>query len=300
MNWQEYEKQVYEELKSIYIDEEIIFNHSVIGRYSKRSRQIDVYIREKVGNEYFITIVDCKFYNKKVNVKSVEEFISMADDIGADYGLMVTERGYSSSALKRAANNPKNIQLDILNFKELKHNLQGEVGLPFVGDLMILMRSPFGWITDVSSKSYTSNIMYPRGNDIEDVKKGGEYGYIGFWDYDKDPLSIRQLSEMHNEALRTRFAVSDYSLIDVGSNFSKKAKIRTTRMIDRHWVEIAGYVLFERYIMYAVINSHKENVRINQNKIRLLIKYSIPLKIKNRRFAEVKDDENLGGKFIKL
>ena len=142
--------------------------------------------------------------------------------------------------------------------------------------------------------------MYPRGNDIEDVKKGGEYGYIGFWDYDKDPLSIRQLSEMHNEALRTRFAVSDYSLIDVGSNFSKKAKIRTTRMIDRHWVEIAGYVLFERYIMYAVINSHKENVRINQNKIRLLIKYSIPLKIKNRRFAEVKDDENLGGKFIKL
>ena len=46
----------------------------LVGRKSKRSRQIDVLVRDKIGQYDSMIISDCKDYNRPVDVKGVEEF----------------------------------------------------------------------------------------------------------------------------------------------------------------------------------------------------------------------------------
>jgi Restriction endonuclease len=62
-----------------------------------RDRQIDVLVRiplADIGEE--LMVVDCKRYGTKVDVKDVEAFIGMVEDVGAAIGMLVTTEGYTA------------------------------------------------------------------------------------------------------------------------------------------------------------------------------------------------------------
>jgi hypothetical protein len=42
--------------------------------------------------------VDCKCFTRNVDVKAVEVFIGLVEDVGTDFGLIVTTEGYSPAA----------------------------------------------------------------------------------------------------------------------------------------------------------------------------------------------------------
>lgn len=113
MTWQEYEKVVFEQIKFCYPDAECEFNSKVLGKYSEGVRQCDVLIRENIEGNEKITLVDAKYYSKKIDVKGVEEFISMATDVNADYAMLITPIGYSELAYNRAENDKSSIYLNI-------------------------------------------------------------------------------------------------------------------------------------------------------------------------------------------
>jgi hypothetical protein len=75
--------------------------HSVRGRYSLVLRQLDA-AAYRAGMEKPFMIADAKRHSNKLDVKEVEIFIGMIDDVGADMGLLVAPAGFTKAAARRA------------------------------------------------------------------------------------------------------------------------------------------------------------------------------------------------------
>lgn len=116
--WRKYEKRIHNNLEAKFPGCSITFDDSVFGIFSKTDRQIDISIRGELAGNKLLGIVDCKFYSKKVDVKAVESFLGMLEDLKANIGIMITNVGYSEAATNRAS--VKNLQLDIVKPDELQ------------------------------------------------------------------------------------------------------------------------------------------------------------------------------------
>ena len=66
---------------------EVIHDAKLPGRKSQRTRQIDVLVRQKIGQYEMLIVLDCKDYARPVDVKGVEEFHGLLDDVGANCGI---------------------------------------------------------------------------------------------------------------------------------------------------------------------------------------------------------------------
>ncbi len=81
---------------------DVLHNQKLLGRKSGRTRQIDVLVTDRVGQYEIQIVIDCKDYKKPADVKSVEEFSGLLDDVGAQKGVLVCPSGYSAAAKTRA------------------------------------------------------------------------------------------------------------------------------------------------------------------------------------------------------
>ncbi len=117
MNWKDYEKEIFESLKEIYKDASITFNQKLRGKYSHIDRQIDILIESYIAGKKIRLIVDCKCFNKNIDIKVVEAFISMVEDVDAKQGILITSKGFSPAAINRAYYGSTDVELDILNFE---------------------------------------------------------------------------------------------------------------------------------------------------------------------------------------
>lgn len=79
-------------------DAKIEHNVKLPGRLSERSRQIDVLVHQKIGQYDIKIIIDCKDYKHPVDVKGVEEFYGMINDVGAQRGVLVCPAGFTKAA----------------------------------------------------------------------------------------------------------------------------------------------------------------------------------------------------------
>jgi hypothetical protein len=78
-------------------------NAHVVGRITGVRRQIDVLIepRHDTDNSRRL-IVDAKKRSRKIDVKEVESFRGLMEDVGATHGYLVSPVGYTKAAEKRA------------------------------------------------------------------------------------------------------------------------------------------------------------------------------------------------------
>jgi len=116
--WRKYEQQIHKELASVFTECDFEFDDRIFGKYSKIDRQIDISIRGKIGGNKILGIIDCKYFSTKLDVKIIESFLGMIEDTKANFGLLITNKGYSLAAKNRA--NVKNLRLDIIKFDELE------------------------------------------------------------------------------------------------------------------------------------------------------------------------------------
>lgn len=281
MDWKKYEIEVFEALSTHYRDDNIEKDKHILGRYSKRQRQIDIFIQQKINNEYFITIIDCKNYNKKIDVKTVESFISMVDDIGGDYGIMISEVGFTKSALNRAFNNPKNIELDIFDFKEITHHLQAESALPYSGSNMAIVHAPFSWIVDAKRRDIpVICFLYKKGLTLDEAFANGEFAYINYWNTEFNNMSIFDLSKIQEENIMNNDTIESIEFINTEHSFMKDAKIRIIKIVNYPFIEITGFIKFDDFIFFCVCNTKELYLKRNFRKMQLLLKYVLPIKIK--------------------
>lgn len=102
--WKQFEVLVANIQKELSGDSVVTHNDKILGRKSGVIRQIDVSIRGKVGQFDFLVIIDCKDYAQPVDVKDIEDFLGLIDDVGAQQGAMVSAKGYTEAARNRGVN----------------------------------------------------------------------------------------------------------------------------------------------------------------------------------------------------
>lgn len=268
--WSDYEEEVYQECKLHYRNSKVEKNVKIRGKLSGRLRQIDVFIQD----DYKTVIVDCKYYKHKVDIKEVESFIGMLSDLGADYGILITEEGYSKSALERAYNNPTHLELDIYSLKEFKDIFQGYTGIPYAGKNAAICLAPFGWCIDANRREEAICFLYQKGLTFEEALDQAEFAYINFWDkeisdYDIDKLDTYQTINEIKERPYNSISYL-YPLL----HRSEPNKIRIVEFKD-NLVEITGFIEFDDYIFFCVCICHSNTRKRNTRKIIELLENTV-------------------------
>lgn len=77
-------------------------NVRVKGFETGEMRQIDVLVKQKIGQYEMLIAIDCKDYKSPADVKDVEQFRGLITDIRANKGALVCPRGFTRTAKKRA------------------------------------------------------------------------------------------------------------------------------------------------------------------------------------------------------
>ena len=84
-----------------------------------RNRQIDVLVNGRLpGFGEMTLVVDCKRWNKRLDITHVEQFVGLVKDVGADLGMLMTTVGYSEGARSRARQE-RAIRTEVLTLDEL-------------------------------------------------------------------------------------------------------------------------------------------------------------------------------------
>src|SRR5271157_2565527 len=101
MTYSEYETSVAKYLVAHNPDFEVRYNQRVLGVYSKTERQMDVLLNDTRGADRIV--VECKYYNRAVDIGIIEAFISFLEDVGIQDGILITNKGISRAATRRVA-----------------------------------------------------------------------------------------------------------------------------------------------------------------------------------------------------
>ena len=281
MDWKQYEIEISECLKIQYPDAKISLDVRKIGTYSKTERQIDVFVEQCIAGNRIDTVVDGKYWNKKVDVKAVEDFTGMLEDIGAHKGLLVSQKGFSEAAYNRAHFGPSDIELDILNFEELKA-FQAHGSIPYAGESAALLSAPFGWIIDGKRNPFGPATIYLQGRTLEEAMTDHEWMYVQFWDRHKEGHDLDDLLKFQED----RFARTDpdYS-IEYPQTIKRtdaKTALRIVKLKIYPVAEYTGFIEFSDFIFFCVMFSPENRIKTNVKKLENILKAALPIKIQSK------------------
>jgi hypothetical protein len=268
MNWNEYEKAVYEECQRVFLDTVITFDDHVDGIYSKRKRQIDVLIKNYQGKTI---AVDAKKYNKKVDVKTVESFISMTKDIGADLGILVSEGGFTKTAINRAHLGDEGVEVDILSLEELKL-FQDTGAIPYSGNCAVVMKSPFGWIIDGTRRESLPATLYQRGLSFEEATESKEWAYFQFYDKKSEDDTIQNLVEFQN-----RYLMNEYRDGKIIISDDDDILIRQFQSREYPTIETTLYRDLGNFILFIVLFCPDNVMSRDIEKMKYVLRNAIPI-----------------------
>lgn len=99
--WQKFEDLVTEIQKVLSPDAIVTPNDKIPGK-SGIERQIDISVRAKVGEFELLMIIDCKDYKSRIDINTVEQVRGLAEDVRANKAALVSFKGYTDGAKKRA------------------------------------------------------------------------------------------------------------------------------------------------------------------------------------------------------
>lgn len=129
--WQKFESLVAHIQGLLAPQAEITLNKKILGKRSKTSREIDIAVSQNIGQHHIFIAIDCKDYKSPVDVKNVEEFIGLVEDVGANKGAIVSASGFTQAAKTRAAD----AGIDVYRLVDAeKHDWQSYVSIPVLCD----------------------------------------------------------------------------------------------------------------------------------------------------------------------
>jgi len=291
-SWVEYEAEILDLLKAEYPEAHISANQRREGRYSKTMRQIDILIEGQIAGSRFLIVVDGKFYKRQVDVKGVDSFISMVQDIGAHKGLIITQKGYSEAALARAYNDPHDIELDILSFEELRE-FQGFCAVPYAGTFGVVIKAPFGWVVDATQygKPNGPAHLYQRGSDFPDAFKRGEIMYVQFWDRKKDGHDLTALQAIQDARIKNSDPNADIEYLSTISRNDAKTALR--KAIIPKYVDVreyTGFVEFDEFIFFVVLLTPHNLSQRNIRKLESVMLSALPIHVEDNTSKDVKTE----------
>lgn len=274
MEWQDYEKIVLEECRRVFRNADISHNVHIKGLYSKRMRQIDVLVQTDKGTVY---VVDAKKYGIKVDVKTVESFIGMVKDVGGNYGIIVSEKGFTKAAINRAHYGEDNIEIDILNLHELSM-FQSEWAIPYAGNNGAIALAPFCWVIDGARRNNMVAVMYRRGFSFEEAAKNKEWAYINFWDKSDEICTLDELISWQNSNL-----LCDNNNGTIEEICSDLIRIRIFNSPNYPTPEITLFREFDDFFLFVVLFSPNNMISKNIEKMKYFLINSTPIHVEQNK-----------------
>jgi hypothetical protein len=250
MNWKDYEKEIHNYFKSAYPNADILPNATITGRYSKVARQIDVLIEDYVAGNRMRIVIDGKFFSEKIDVKHVEMFIGMLNDCEANKGLLITQEGYSKAAVNRAHSDPLDIDLDILNFKEL-HQFQSIGGITYSDKFGVAAPAAFGWIIDGTKREGMLATFYQRGLTFEEAVNSSEWIYVNIVSKDSDITCLNDLLEYQKGYTLNDHPNANIEYVRTVKREGTNTVIRTIVIPTYPTTEYTAFVEFEQFIFFV-------------------------------------------------
>lgn len=273
MNWQEYEDEIFEQLCHRYPGMQITRNAKVVGRVSQTPRQIDVLIEAQVLDSPVRIIVDAKKRSSPIDVNDVESFIAMMADVNAHRGILVSTAGYTKTAITRAHNEPnQDIELDVFTLDELK-DLQGELAIPYSGNVGVVLPAPFGWIVDAKPRQGAVACLYQRGYDLDTAGNAKEWMYVNFWVKDGPEQDLNHLLRSQAETLQD----ASITYMPGVSRSDAKSAIRLAEVPGYPTPEYTGFVEFDNFIFFVVLFTSVETSKRNLRKLREILRSVQPV-----------------------
>lgn len=274
--WSIYERMVFDEIKSKFHSAIVEYNAKVLGKYSKGERQCDVIIKEKFDGRIITTVVDAKYYSKKIDVKDVEMFIAMAKDIDADRGILVSPKGYSKLAYNRAENDESEIALDIMTLDEWG-DFQSDVAMPYSGSIGVFLFSPLGWIIDGARHEGFVASSYRKGLSIEKAMNEKEFMYFNFWKKDSSTQDLRYLNKFQTDGIFEVDKSAEITLTE-GEYSGKRYWLRKAIVNSYPAPEYTCAVDHGEFIFFGVLFSPENRQKVNLNKLLQCVCKTVPFK----------------------
>jgi tetratricopeptide (TPR) repeat protein len=279
MDWRKYEKEIFENFREAYPDAKISFDQKILGRYSKIERQIDVLIEGRIAGKKLRIIIDGKYYSENIDVKEVESFISMVEDVSAAQGILITAKGYSPAAMNRAYYGPTDIELDILSFEDLKQ-FQGAGGQVYSGWHGAVIPAPFGWVIDGTRREGSLATLYQRGKTYEEAVENGEFIYVNIFPYNERIKNLDDLLKFQKEETLRFHPTATFEYSDTVERYDgKRTQIRQIVREEIDFEEYTGFVSFEEFSIFCVLFTPKELSTKNVRKLEYCIERLIPLAV---------------------
>lgn len=103
--WRNYEEQILEEVRAwAGPGARIEFDRKLPGKISGGKRQIDILVTADFAGELLkagTAAIDCKCYGRRIHVGDADNFVGLIEDVGTDFGLLITNKGWSKTAERR-------------------------------------------------------------------------------------------------------------------------------------------------------------------------------------------------------
>jgi len=294
MDWKEYEKEVFDSMQMEYPNASISLDQKLLGDHSKTKRQCDLLIEEEIAGIQIRTVVEAKFHKRPIDLKGVETFIGMLEDLDVQRGIMVAPSGYTKAAKQRALRASTKLELDILNPQELK-DFQAHCAIPFAEDMGVLMRAPFGWVVDGSSELPWPAMLYLQGLDPQLAFDSVNFMYIQFWHKRNESGDVlAKLIESQNETIIDHYGRQDRDKIRIAPGPKRndcRTLIRTAHVGPNH-CELTGFADFSDFIFFCVAHCEEPDTSLNLRKIWNLIETAVPAKVERRSSKRAPNYQN--------
>lgn len=133
--WRRFEDLVAQIQRDLAPSANVEQNVKMLGRRSGSMRQLDVIVRNKVGQYELLIVIECKDHKRAVDVKAIEEFMGLARDVGANKGVIVAPNGFTAAARTRA----QDVGIDLYKLVDAKsRDWRSELAIPVVVDVTML------------------------------------------------------------------------------------------------------------------------------------------------------------------
>ena len=166
-------------------DATVEHNVKLLGKLSKKRRQIDCLVQQNIGQYKILIALECRDKKTAVDVNGVGAFQKVLEDIGANKGAMACPAGFTDGAKNLA----KHYHIDLFSPIDTDpHKWQARITIPVVCDfraggmalgLRAAFSKPFQMTNDFfSSVSVRDDVGALLGNPVEIAVKrwnGGEF-----------------------------------------------------------------------------------------------------------------------------
>ncbi len=258
MNWREYEIYITKHFQRLFPGTLIQHNIKREGLISKTKRQIDILIEGKIAGFNMSIIVDCKYFNKKIDVKEVESFLSFLQDLKASKGILITNNGYSKAACNRATYDTQDIELRIINFDDLE-KYQAFMAMPYSKSECAIVVAPDGWVVDGAPQGPYAASFYPAGLSQEEAFHEEGFIYLVFSHKGKNWPDLPDLLEKQSLASKNHYHLPKIEYIETIEREDCSLMLRVIDAVEMgNTIEYTMFLDYPNVIIYLTLLTNRE------------------------------------------